>query len=180
MKIVQTSRRAALAQPAFLLTHHGDGRVTMSTTPWLSKMLRKFNRPLVDGVRWVRENALRNFMDGCLDREKRIRTGGLKTLESKLVAKSNTLSRTQKWRTARRPIATITRTKHGKQMMKYTARDGSVKQVIVGDDTHSIAPRPWPEKVLSNVCYDHRQFAKSVPFAAEQNLGFHLSKIGYC
>ena len=177
---VQTSRRAALAQPAFTLTHHDDGQVTMHTTPWLSRMLRKFNRPLVDACRWIREQAERNFTDGCIDRDKGIRTGGLKDIESKLVAKANTLERTKKWRSARRPVASITRTKRGKQMMRYTARDGSVKQVIVGDDTHSIAPRPWPDKVLSNVVYDHRQFVKSVPFTVEQNLGYHLAKIGYC
>ena len=178
--MLQSSRRAGLAKPAFILTQLDDGKVTMSTTPWLSRMLRKFNRPLKDGVRWVIEQSIRNFTDGCMDRDKGVRTGGLKTLESKLVAKTSTLSRTQKWRSARRPVATITLTKHGKQMMRYTARDGSVKQVIVGDDTYSIAPRPWPDKVLSNVVYDHRQFAKSVPFAAEQNIGFHLAKIGYC
>ena len=181
---VQTSRRAALAQPAFTLTLHSNGEVDLHTTPWLSRMLRKFDRPLVDACRWIREQAERNFTDGYFDRDKSdgkpIRKGRLKDIESKLVAKANTLERTKKWRSARRPVASITRTKRGKQMMRYTARDGSVKQVIVGDDTHSIAPRPWPDKVLSNVVYDHRQFVKRVPFTVEQNLGYHLAKIGYC
>ena len=81
---------------------------------------------------------------------------------------------------ARTP-ATITRAPSGNLILKHTAADGSVKQEIVGRNKDAplvevvhISPR------ASNVVYEHALKRDRTPFAVEQNIGFHLAKIGYC
>ena len=188
-----TSRRSSRAMPAFTLTPIKGNKVRFQPTKWLLQMLGKASRPVVDGVRWMREQATHNFEHGFVVRDNRgrviyknknkkvaERVGGRVQMQNKLERANRVLAKTDNVRTHNPVPATITRTKNG-AILKYTARDGSVKQRPVNvDDSAPVVSTTVLKGVDSNKVYDVAQLRFNTPFAPEQNLGFHLVKIGYC
>ena len=208
-----SSRRAALAVPAFTITPKNNGdKVGVKLSDWLKRMLSRDKVSYNRFFSWMLDEAKDNFHNGFTKKNnkgklvtdkqgKPVRKHGLKHAENALeqsyrsVAENDMSGKPKlkqsgqvrchnRYYVHTRVPATITKTKHGRFIMKHTAADGSVKQEEVcmsGDivvlpvvqNVH-IAPR------ASNVVRDHADKRERTPFHHSQNLGFHLAKIGYC
>lgn len=203
-----SSRRAGLAVPAFTITPKDGDKVGIRLSDWLKRMLSRDKVDYGRFMVWMLNEARTNFKDGFTKRNnkgklvmegnKPLRKHGLTHAENALeqsyrMLEQNDMSGKPKLKQsgkvrnhnryyvhARTP-ATITRAPSGNLILKHTAANGSVKQEIVGNNKDAplvevvhIAPR------ASNVVRDHADKRRRTPFAVEQNLGFHLAKIGYC
>lgn len=88
--------------------------------------------------------------------------------------------RANNWRTTVVVPATITRC-NGKRILKYTAFDGSVKQEILPEvEGAPLVERTVVDRQRTNVVRAHSLKMGRTPFHHTQNIGYHLSKIGYC
>lgn len=164
-----SSRRAALAVPAFTITPKNGDKVGVKLSDWLKRMLSRDKVSYNRFFSWMLDEAKDNFHSGYTKKNnkgklvtdkqgKPVRKHGLKHAENALeqsyrsVAENDMSGKPKlkqsgqvrchnRYYVHTRVPATITRTPTGRLIMKHTAADGSVKQEEVGSDT--LSPAEW-------------------------------------